>query len=708
MRLPEKWIWLPKDKYPQFQTTVYSGFNDKKNGNYTVAEFKKTYFFDKEIASAKLRFSADTSLQLYCNDKFTATGPASVGGDFAFNDNPRPNYYSTQTVIFPKSKSLSFFARVKMMPTRICEYSKGHGGFMLAGLVIFTDGTKTIITTDKTWQVRKNNAYTDVKAYDGTILPDEYVFADEIDNIWHTENAPIPPLSEHIITPNNNTISLNPGEEKNVTLYLDKIYGGYLNVSAKTSGIVKTEILCREKDSGGISENIVFAGNDEYRGFVFHSAGEIHVKASNRSDSASEITINFIFTHYPTEITAKTVTNDEQLNEVLDICKHTLKICRQTHHLDSTTHCEPLACTGDYYIESLMTAFSFGDMRLAEFDIMRTAELLRGNDGVMFHTSYSLIWVLMLYDVYMFTGNIQLLHNCEDALIILLNKFDEYIGSNGLIESPPSYMFIDWIYIDGLSMHHPPKALGQTCLSMFLFGALDTAEKIFSIISEAAMAEKCSRKKKKLKNAINDLLYDKERELYFEGLNTKTSEKLINQYMPQNTDKRYYLKHANILAAYFGICDKTTARKLIHKIMNGECPGEYQPYFAHYLLEAIYRNGLRDTYTLAEIEKWKKPVLEFPKGLIEGFIKPEPGYGFDHSHAWGGTPLYSLPKAIIGLEIIKPGFKEISLSPSLLGLKSAKVELPTPYGMVTCEMCDNHFPVIEYPSKITVRVHNPS
>ncbi len=705
MRLPEKWIWLPKDKYPQSQTTIYSGFNDKRNGNYTVAEFQKTYRFDKEIASVELRFSGDTSFQLFCNDTLTATGPASVGGDYAFNDNPRSCFYSTQTVIFPKGKSLSFFARVKMMPTRICEYSKGHGGFMLAGTVIFTDGTKTIINTDKSWHVRKNNSYADVKVYDGTVLADEYVYAEEIDNIWHTENAPIPPLSEQIITPDNNTILLNPGEEKNTTLYLDKIYGGCLKVSAKTEGNVKAEILCCENGSGGITENIVFVRNDEYRGFVFHSAGEIHVKVSNQSDSPAEITINFIFMHYPVEIIGKTVTNDEQLNDVLDICRHTLKICRQTHHLDSTTHCEPLACTGDYYIESLMTAFSFGDMKLAEFDIMRTAELLRGNDGVMFHTSYSLIWVLMLHDVYMFTANIQLLRKCEDALIILLNKFDEYIGTNGLIETPPSYMFIDWIYIDGLSMHHPPKALGQTCMSMFLFGALDAAEKIFSILSEDAMADKCNLKKKKLKNAINTLLFDKERELYFEGLNTETPTELINQYMPQNTDKRYYLKHANILAAYFGICDKTTAQGLIHKIMSGECPGEYQPYFAHYLLEAIYRNGLRDIYTLTEVEKWKKPVLEFPKGLIEGFIKPEPGYGFDHSHAWGGTPLYSLPKAITGLEILKPGFQEISLTPSLLGLKHAKVELPTPYGMITCDISDNRPPIIKAPPEITLHIN---
>ena len=132
-------------------------------------------------------------------------------------------------------------------------------------------------------------------------------------------------------------------------------------------------------------------------------------------------------------------------------------------------HCEPLACTGDYYIETLMNAFSFGDMRLAEFDVLRTAELLRHNDGRIFHTTYSLIWVRMLYDTYMMSGNIALLEKCADALDMLLARFSTYVGENGLIENPPDYMFVDWIYIDGITMHHPPKCLGQSVLNMFYY-----------------------------------------------------------------------------------------------------------------------------------------------------------------------------------------------------------------------------------------------
>ena len=253
-------------------------------------------------------------------------------------------------------------------------------------------------------------------------------------------------------------------------------------------------------------------------------------------------------------------------------------------------------------------------------------------------------------------------------------------------------------------MHHPPKALGQTCLNMFYFGALDAAIKIFGELSQNAMAEKNVRKKETLRNSINSILFDKEKGLYFEGLNTETPPEMLYQFMPANTDKRYYLKHSNILAAYFGVCDKALAKQLIDKIMTEECPGDYQPYFAHFLLEAIYENDLRDKYTLAVLEKWKEPVSNCSKGLVEGFIAPEPTYSFDHSHAWGGTPLYSLPKALLGLKILKPGMCELEFAPSLLGLENARVELPTPYGDIVCELNKDKSSIISAPEEITVHI----
>ena len=636
----EKWIWLPKEKYKNNQTTVYSGFERKNASNYTVAEFIKEYTFPQKIVNANLRFSGDTAFQLFCNNTFVATGPACVGGDFIGNENPRKNFYAFETDFVPDLNELKFFARVKMTPVQICEYSSGHGGFMLSGILTFEDGSQESICTDESWFVRKNASYKSELSFDGRISPDEYVNAEFTENIWNTTTAPIPVREEKELFCENSKITVLPSEEKNVVLTFDKIWAGFVHVQAKTQGELHLRLMCRELDESPRCEDLFFISDGDYRGFYMHSVGNIEICIDNRSACPAELTVSFIETHYPVYDEAETITDDAELNMVLETCKHTLKICRQTHHLDSPRHCEPMACTGDYYIESLMTSFSFGDMRLAEFDLIRTSVMLERENGRMFHTTYSLIWVKMLYDVYMITGNKELLKKCQKALTLLLARFETYIGENGLIETPPDYMFVDWIYIDKITMHHPPKALGQSCLNMFYFGALDNAEKIFRALADEKEALSCTNKKELLRAAVNKILFDSEKGVYFMGLNTPSDEALLGEWMPQNTEKRYYLKHANILAAYFGICDDSLAKGLVRKVISDEIEGDCQPYFLHYLLEAVYRLRMCEDYTLKIINKWKEPVRMCSKGLVEGFVMPEPTYSFDHSHAWGGTPLY--------------------------------------------------------------------
>ena len=703
--MQETWIWLPESLYPQRQTTRICGWEgDREKSNYSVAEFVKTYTFEKEIAFLRLRFSGDTTFDLYCNQALVATGPTCVGGDFLNNDKPRPNFYATEVTLTPGGNTLDFYARVKMMPVRICDFSKQHGGFMLSGRVTFADGSTQEIATDSDWMTRYNGAYTRPDHFDGRIQPDTYVPAQITENIWHPETAPIPPRSEQVLLPEGNQITLAPRQEATVILPLDMVYAGFLQLDAAGNGVVVAGINFRELEEDGDYEEVILQGNQSYRGLELHSAGNLKVYLRNESDTESVVTVGYINTHYPVTDCARTTTDDALLNKVLEVCAHTLKQCRQTIHLDSPRHCEPLACTGDYYIESLMTTFSYGDMTLAAFDVVRTACLLESYDGRMFHTTYSLIWVRMLYDVYRITGDRALLSRCEQALDLLLRRFSSYVGDTNLIETPPDYMFVDWVYADGYSMHHPPKALGQTCLNMFYFDALEWARRIYLELGREADAARCGEKRESLRTAINTLLYDPQRGLYCEGLNTPSPEETLNHNLPQNTDKRYFRMQANILAAYTGVCDDHTGRALLKKIMENACDGDYQPYFAHYLLEGIYRLGMRETYTIPVLDRWRAPVLECDKGLVEGFIPPEQGYGFDHSHAWGGTPLYSLPKALLGLEILQPAYREIALSPSLLGLEKARVELPTPYGLVVCELEQGKEPRITHPDEIIVHL----
>ena len=246
------------------------------------------------------------------------------------------------------------------------------------------------------------------------------------------------------------------------------------------------------------------------------------------------------------------------------------------------------------------------------------------------------------------------------------------MGDTGLVETPKSFMFIDWLYIDEISLHHPPKALGQTCLNMFYHRALSTAAQIYEALGHTDEAAAYRKRAAALRTAINTLLYDVDRDLYFEGLNTPIPEDQLWQYLPPNISKRYYRKHGNVLAVYCGVYEGDQA-SFLRRVLTDDSLGQFQPYFAHFVLEAVHMADLSSEFTLPLCEDWKKAYKECSKGLQEGFIKPEPTYHFDYSHAWGGTPRYTVPLALSCLEILEPGFKKIRLRPQLLGLEHALV-----------------------------------
>ncbi|MCQ2450239.1 MAG: hypothetical protein MJ132_08670, partial [Clostridia bacterium] len=117
--------------------------------------------------------------------------------------------------------------------------------------------------------------------------------------------------------------------------------------------------------------------------------------------------------------------------------------------------------------------------------------------------------------------------------------------------------------------------------------------------------------------------------------------------------------------------------------------------------EAIDRVGLFETDGMKQFEKWYC-MLEFQKGLQEGWQSGCGTYEFDYSHVWGGTPTYQLPQKILGLKIIKPGWKKIALHPQLFGLEFARITVPTPFGMLEAELSRKNGMKLCIPSGITL------
>lgn len=671
----KNFIWLDKANYPNRQKANHTVFADKKNFTYTVAAFSKKHSFKKNISECTVNIFAENRYHMYINNEFCGTGPVCPGGDYGITK-PMPTQYFNTYTINNIGNDLSFYILVQLLPDVMCDVSAGVGGLCLEYEITFDDGEKRTFSTDETWECRIETPYIDDQHIDFTFSSTKWEFAKKQLSVWNLKKSPIKNLEETKIMPTEIIYS----DDDTVKVLFDKIYSGYLCLNFEADG--EFEFIAEPYEFGTKRYRKYFIkGKDSVnmRFLRLESVGEIdffQMKGIKIND------IYLMFSHYPIECEGNFSCSDTMLNSIYATGKHTTDICRQTIELDSPAHQENLGCTGDYFIESLISYYSFGDYSLSRFDIIRTADYMRMTNAKMFHTSYSLIWIFMLYDYYMHSGDLNILTETFDVVSALAERFDSYIGKNGVIENPPDYMFIDWVEIDGFSMHHPPKALGQSALTAFYYNALNISAKLATVLNKSDIADIYSSRAENLKKAFNKCFYDADTGLYVSGLNTPDEG---DDWRPKNPhNKRYFTKYANILAVLYDLCDN--GKELMEKTLRISNTPDIQPYFMHFLLEALYKCGLFEKYGLETIHKWDSIVSECPKGMKEAWGSECQGYGYDYSHAWSAAPSYHLPSKLAGLKILSPGFRKISLSPCLYGLDYADIKIPTPLGLIQLKL----------------------
>jgi hypothetical protein len=678
-----EWLWADLARHPDADRTPTTIFAPLPKGfRFRVFEFEKTYL--RRAPSPGLlsvTVFADPRFRLWVNGVYIGTGPVAAGGDYA-NVRPMPKQYVNQYDIPVEGRTVSIRAEVWNGCAVMTDYSVGRCAFVLSGTL---DGQE--IHTDRSWRMRLLPGYHGVTEVDLTEEPGAWEAPTVLSPAaWNPADPHLPPLCEETIRPETVRRELSAGEMTLLASF-PRIYSAYLRLAIKNDTGKPADIRI------GIAEGTPAEANAErvtvpassgtvfYRGLRMWSVGAVLVRAPEGVDVA----VSLSYVHYPVDRANEGYfrCSNEKLNRIWEIGKFTLEMCRQSLHLDSPLHQETLGCTGDYAIESLMTRTTFGDMRLVRLDLIRTADYLVMSEGVMFHTSYSLIWVLMLRDYLLWTGDRPALRACLPALGILLDRFRSYIGERGVIENPPNYMFVDWAKIDGFQLHHPPMALGQTVLNAFWQLALQAAATLYRLDGSPNLALEVEQEADRHKEACLRAFHDPGKGLFRDGWTKSECDPAPSKWQPANADRRYYSRHANTLAVLAGFVTGETAKTLAERIisedwLDKDSAIDIQPYFMHYVCEMAVKTGLWEKYALKLMHLWDRQADDSPKGLKEGWGD----FHGDCSHAWGGTPVYQLPVRTFGFEMLEPAFRRFRLRPRLSGLAWAEAGIPTPWGLL--------------------------
>jgi alpha-L-rhamnosidase len=443
---------------------------------------------------------------------------------------------------------------------------------------------------------------------------------------------------------------------------------------------------------------------DGYQEHEFFNLSGVRYLIVTISNITKPIEINSILiksSYYPVKEEGAFTCSDSLVNEIYEAGKYTLKMCRQDYHMDSPIHQEALDGTGDYLIDSLVNYYTYYDPRLTRLDIWRTAQMLNFHNGLFFHTSYSLLFVQMVWDYYMFTGDASILNEVEGTLDILVNRFRGYIGESGVIDKAPNYMFMDWVPLGQHNLHHPPRTIGQGYLTAMFIRALENCEKIYGVLCREAKAAESNHQSNRMKEAFNQVFWNESKGLYCDGVNN-TTPTVPNDWLPADIEGIYFSQHTNSLAVLYDIAPESRKTEMMEKVLNDATLTQAQPYFMHFVMEAIYEAGLFEKYGLQQIRRWEKLLDECRSSLKEVWS----GFDCDYSHAWGGTPTYQLPSKVLGIKPLKPGYAEVEINPVLGSLEFAKGEVMTPHGKIKVEFTNNgqyYKADIEIPEKIKVK-----
>ncbi|MEI7535323.1 MAG: alpha-L-rhamnosidase C-terminal domain-containing protein [Verrucomicrobiae bacterium] len=647
-----------------------------------AAMFRKTVTLREKPQAVKAWLTADTKYFLYVNGRLVARGPVDIGRDYA-GGSTRHWFYDCRdlTPYFVEGTNVVAAVVFQQWPIRFAV-SHGQPGFLFEAEITAASGKKTMVASDASWRSLPagqflNDTNCDLtKEPTGWRLPGfddtKWGASQVVTNVWEPLVASeIPPLIEanypaqHVEGLPQNGIFTNDGHFKVV---FDRVLSAYPTLTVKGGAGATVKIQAHRNYSfklRGGRETLEFPFMDEI-------APAYTVELKSVTEPVKVESADAIFTSQPVEYRGEFMCSDEQLNRIWNASRWAVQINLQTHHLDSPNHQEPIGDPGDYLIESMVNHYAFAQPWLTRQDVRKFAWLLKDENYQNFHTSYSIGWLQMLMDYYDYTGDQSLVVEMAPYVHELLDTYTSWRGTNGLISEAPNYMFMDWVTISGFNCHHPPAVIGQGYLTAFYYHGLEMASRVAALTGDTERVEKYKKLRGDITAAFNRELWVADKGLYRDGKPFQTSVK-PGRRLPADKDIETYSPHVNLLAVLYDLAPKEKQTAIVEKVM-AEKPLNTQPWFMHWVFQAIDRAGLFDQYGTPQMRRWQ--IVPETQSFREMWNSG------DLSHGWCSTPLVQMSQRILGVEPASPGFKTMAIRPHVCDLTWAKGKVPTPRGDV--------------------------
>ena len=235
----------------------------------------------------------------------------------------------------------------------------------------------------------------------------------------------------------------------------------------------------------------------------------------------------------------------------------------------------------------------------------------------------------------------------------------------------------------------------NTVVNAFHYRTLVLMSEMAAAIGEAGDAKQFADKSRRVHEAFNAKLFDASRGVYVDG--------------ERGDAAAHASLHANLFALAFGLVPDERKPRVIEFIKSKGMACSVYP--AQFLLEALFENGEAE-YAIAlmtsdDQRSWRNMLRAGSTITMEAWdIKFKPN--LDWNHAWGAAPANIIPRYVLGVRPLQPGFAKVLVQPQIGALKRVEGKVPTIRGPVHVKVdVENRRMEVEIPAKTTARIVVP-
>ncbi|MDA0657300.1 MAG: alpha-L-rhamnosidase [Planctomycetota bacterium] len=355
--------------------------------------------------------------------------------------------------------------------------------------------------------------------------------------------------------------------------------------------------------------------------------------------------------------------SDERLNTIWNTGAYTVHLNMQDYLWDGIKR-DRLVWLGDMHPEvSVINAvFGYNEVVPRSLDLIR--DVTPVNQWMNGISSYSMWWVIIHEDWYLYQGNLEYLRAQQPYLAALLKRISHFVAADGM-ETLDGMRFLDWPTFENEAAVHEGL---QAMMAM----SMQSGARLMEVLGDRATAAMCE-------STVKDL----------------------RQHVPPASGR----KSPAALLALAGLRDP---REVAAAIKQGG-PSDLSTFYGFYVLNALAKSGDIDT-ALDFISQYWGGMIDFgattfwedfdlqwttqasridellPAGKkdLHGDFGAHCYLGFRHSfcHGWAGGPTAWLTQNVLGVRPLAPGCCKVEIAPNLGHLSFAEGTFPTPHGAI--------------------------